>query len=152
MTGQQTISSAFPDGASSTAMFADKSAQCSVNAGSTLNSQSVWAWSNPNRFSTNGVNRAPFFAYGYRQNTAAGNWVSGPRPGGTQTGRVGYVVATNFGDKVKNPDCGVASSPHTGGIMVSFGDGSVRPVAPEVGFNIWFGILTPNGGEKLGDI
>jgi prepilin-type N-terminal cleavage/methylation domain-containing protein/prepilin-type processing-associated H-X9-DG protein len=52
-----------------------------------------------------------------------------------------------------NCGCGngnVAISPHTGGINVSMGDGSVRFVSQGVSPNTWWSALTPQGGEVLG--
>jgi prepilin-type N-terminal cleavage/methylation domain-containing protein/prepilin-type processing-associated H-X9-DG protein len=46
-------------------------------------------------------------------------------------------------------DRGVASSPHSGGINVGLGDGSVRFVSGSVDPNAWWFALTPAGGEVL---
>jgi prepilin-type N-terminal cleavage/methylation domain-containing protein/prepilin-type processing-associated H-X9-DG protein len=42
------------------------------------------------------------------------------------------------------------TSPHTGGINVGLGDGSVRFVSQSVSPNTWWWALTPAGGETLG--
>jgi prepilin-type N-terminal cleavage/methylation domain-containing protein len=42
------------------------------------------------------------------------------------------------------------SSPHTGGIMVGLGDGSVRFVASGISGVTWWAAMTPNQGETLG--
>jgi len=44
----------------------------------------------------------------------------------------------------------VAVSPHTGGINVGMGDGSVHLVSQSVNPNTWWAALTPSGGEVLG--
>jgi prepilin-type N-terminal cleavage/methylation domain-containing protein len=44
----------------------------------------------------------------------------------------------------------VATSPHTAGINVGLGDGSVRFVARSISGNTWWHALTPSGGEVLG--
>jgi prepilin-type N-terminal cleavage/methylation domain-containing protein len=44
-----------------------------------------------------------------------------------------------------------ASGPHTAGINVGLGDGSVRFVSNGVDPNMWWYALTPDGGETLGD-
>jgi prepilin-type N-terminal cleavage/methylation domain-containing protein/prepilin-type processing-associated H-X9-DG protein len=44
----------------------------------------------------------------------------------------------------------VATSPHTNGINVGLGDGSVRFVAQSINANTWWHALTPDGGEVLG--
>jgi prepilin-type N-terminal cleavage/methylation domain-containing protein len=43
-----------------------------------------------------------------------------------------------------------AQTPHTGGIHVALGDGSVRVVHPEVTFAAWHAAFTPDGGEPFG--
>jgi len=47
-------------------------------------------------------------------------------------------------------DGGKANSPHTAGINVGLGDGSVRFVSQGVSATTWWYALTPNGGEVLG--
>jgi prepilin-type N-terminal cleavage/methylation domain-containing protein len=52
-----------------------------------------------------------------------------------------------------NGGCGngnVGVSPHTGGIQVGMGDGSVRMVSTAVSSATWWYALTPAGGENLG--
>jgi prepilin-type processing-associated H-X9-DG protein len=44
-----------------------------------------------------------------------------------------------------------AVSPHTGGINVGMGDGSVRLVSYSVSSTTWFAACTPQGGEVLGN-
>jgi prepilin-type N-terminal cleavage/methylation domain-containing protein len=44
----------------------------------------------------------------------------------------------------------VATSPHTAGINVGLGDGSVRFVAQSISATTWWYALTPDGGEVLG--
>ncbi|HEV3440233.1 MAG TPA: DUF1559 domain-containing protein [Gemmata sp.] len=47
--------------------------------------------------------------------------------------------------------CGCrATSPHTGGINVAMGDGSVHTVSPSVSGTTWFAACTPNSGDILG--
>ncbi len=52
--------------------------------------------------------------------------------------------------KPANCDGGLASSPHTGGIVVGLGDGSARFVSNGVSPTTWWQALTPDGGEALG--
>jgi prepilin-type processing-associated H-X9-DG protein len=49
-----------------------------------------------------------------------------------------------------NCNGGIASSPHTGGINVGLGDGSVRFVSGSISTTTWWSALTPAGGEVLG--
>jgi prepilin-type N-terminal cleavage/methylation domain-containing protein/prepilin-type processing-associated H-X9-DG protein len=44
----------------------------------------------------------------------------------------------------------VATSPHTGGINVTLGDGSVRFVSQGLSGTTWWSAMTPSGGEVLG--
>ncbi len=43
-----------------------------------------------------------------------------------------------------------ATSPHTGGINVGMGDGSVRFVAQGISGTTWLAACTPNYGDLLG--
>jgi hypothetical protein len=45
---------------------------------------------------------------------------------------------------------GISSSPHTAGINVGLGDGSVRFVAQGISPTTWWYALTPNAGDLLG--
>jgi prepilin-type N-terminal cleavage/methylation domain-containing protein len=45
----------------------------------------------------------------------------------------------------------IAISPHTGGINVGLGDGSIRSVSSGVSPSTWWWALTPAGGEVLGN-
>jgi prepilin-type N-terminal cleavage/methylation domain-containing protein/prepilin-type processing-associated H-X9-DG protein len=169
----QNVSGAFADGASQTVLFADKQAQCSINSGTQANnSQNLWAWSAnvwpsatippPIFAQTDGINHAPFFAFGYRNpdpmTVAAGFiYLPVPTPAGTQQGAFQITnapaPATNytpykFVDKEKVANCGLASSPHTGGINICLADGSARSVAPEVSGEIWAALCTPSGGRN----
>ena len=49
-----------------------------------------------------------------------------------------------------NCDKRLASSPHTGGMNVGMGDGSVRFLPQGISPTTWFFALTPSGGEVLG--
>jgi prepilin-type N-terminal cleavage/methylation domain-containing protein/prepilin-type processing-associated H-X9-DG protein len=42
-----------------------------------------------------------------------------------------------------------ASSNHPGGVNVLFGDGSVRFIKSSVGYQAWYAIATPDGGETI---
>jgi prepilin-type processing-associated H-X9-DG protein len=173
LASEQNVSGAFADGASQTILFADKQAQCSINSGTLANnSHNLWAWSafvpvgqtppSPIFALTDGISHAPFFAFGYRNpdpaTVAAGIiYVPVPTPPGTQQGAFQITVApapaTNynlykFADKEKVANCGLASSPHTGGINICLADGSARSVAPEVDGAIWAALCTPSGGRN----
>jgi prepilin-type N-terminal cleavage/methylation domain-containing protein/prepilin-type processing-associated H-X9-DG protein len=174
LTSEQNVSGAFADGASQTMLFADKQAQCSINQGTAANnSHNLWAWSasfpvglappgSPVFAQTDGINHAPFFAVGMRNTDPATVgagiiYVPVPTPAGTQQGAFQLTnnpaPATNYNlykfmDKEKVANCGLASSPHTGGINICLADGSARSVAPEVDGAIWAALCTPSGGRN----
>jgi type II secretory pathway pseudopilin PulG len=51
----------------------------------------------------------------------------------------------------ENCDWGVAQTPHRGGMLIAMGDASVRTLSPAVDPTIYWGAVTPGGGEILGD-
>jgi len=126
--GAPHISTTFVDGTAYTIMFADKAAICSSGF-------NAWSWTNDGGVSYTNAN-VPAFAY--------------------------LVVGDNtkFNDKPAQgmAICNVASSPHTGGIVCCFGDGSVRPVPPEIqdccvaaNTNHWNALITPAGRDDTLD-
>jgi prepilin-type processing-associated H-X9-DG protein len=63
----------------------------------------------------------------------------------------GQLCANNYLTTGNSPVLsGLASSPHTGGINVGLGDGSVRFLAQGISGKTWWAALTPAGGEVLG--
>jgi hypothetical protein len=68
-------------------------------------------------------------------------WVQ-PRLGCAGGNRQGATWSCGDGNK--------GNSPHTGGIQVGLGDGSVRMVSPGVSTATWWFALTPNAGDILG--
>lgn len=48
-------------------------------------------------------------------------------------------------------DPSVPQTPHVSGMLIGMGNGSVRTVAPGVAPGVFWGAVTPNGGEVLGD-
>jgi prepilin-type N-terminal cleavage/methylation domain-containing protein len=48
-------------------------------------------------------------------------------------------------------DTGLPSTPHSAGILVGLADGSVRTVSRHVSETTFWGAVTPNGGEVLGN-
>ena len=45
----------------------------------------------------------------------------------------------------------VAQTPHTGGMLVAMFDGSVRTLGPGISSSVYWGLVTPAGGEILAD-
>jgi prepilin-type N-terminal cleavage/methylation domain-containing protein len=144
-TGSPNISSSFQDGASNTMLFAEKHAQCSINASSPINNGSnVWAYS-PNLGETA---HAPMFGFcpslgadafppNFPITTAQQAWPSG--------------FNSKFQDKPKPANCGVNGSTLTGGLNVCFGDGRVVTIAPEVALNTWWALATPSANDLPDD-
>ncbi|HTU16596.1 MAG TPA: DUF1559 domain-containing protein [Gemmataceae bacterium] len=61
----------------------------------------------------------------------------------------GPQITPQVSGGVGNCNGGLSSSPHTGGITVGLGDGSVRFVAQGISTTTWWFALTPAGGEVL---
>jgi hypothetical protein len=51
------------------------------------------------------------------------------------------------------PGCNVylAQTPHPGGMLVALADGSVRQLRPNIDPTVYWGAVTPAGGEVLAD-
>jgi prepilin-type N-terminal cleavage/methylation domain-containing protein/prepilin-type processing-associated H-X9-DG protein len=61
-----------------------------------------------------------------------------------------YCASSPNGGAANPASVGVAASPHTGGINVALGDGSVRFVPQGISGVTWWSAMTPAGGEVLG--
>jgi hypothetical protein len=48
-------------------------------------------------------------------------------------------------------DATIPQTPHVGGMLIGMMDGSVRTVSPSVAPTIFWGAVTPKGGEITGD-
>ena len=74
----------------------------------------------------------------------------GPSPGnnGISIGVCGNTTQTATGSLQGGGN--KANSPHSGGIMVGLGDGSVRFVATGVSMPTWYAAITPANGDQLG--
>jgi prepilin-type N-terminal cleavage/methylation domain-containing protein len=128
---------AFAHGSSSTIVFADKYAQCLKNASAAGPSANVWAWAfTDTTFATTFLDWCP--AFGYL-----------PAEGGVSPYQLGYALNLSlFQDKPQTANCGLASSPHTGGLVVGLGDGSQRVIAPEIDTFVWGALL--DAGNSVG--
>jgi prepilin-type N-terminal cleavage/methylation domain-containing protein len=64
-------------------------------------------------------------------------------------GTAGLIVVHTLGDRAPPGWCDptLAQTPHVGGMLVAMGDGSVRTIAPSVAEGIYWGAVTPAGGE-----
>src|SRR5262249_46753953 len=63
---------------------------------------------------------------------------------------VGPLCMFQIGVPSGQTNCFLPSSPHTGGINVALGDGSVRFVTQGISATTWAYAMTPSGGEVLG--
>jgi prepilin-type N-terminal cleavage/methylation domain-containing protein len=136
------ISTSFVHGTSSTIVITDKYAQCNSTAGLTPaasltpNSGNLWIW-----------NRT---AYPITSTPPVANMDYAPAigfPATSGTKATVWPLDTRFLDKPLVADCGLASSPHTGGIIAGLGDGSTRPIAPEISPATWGALL--NAGSTV---
>ena len=121
------ISASFPDGTSNTIAFAEKVMRCQDPGSS--------PWDGPGTFS-------PLWGHGdwnYDWMPAFQTWVnSGP--------------GAMFQIQPLPNQCNrsLASTPHTGGMVVGLADGSVRTVAGGISGSTWWAACTPAAGDVLG--
>jgi hypothetical protein len=124
--GSARIPATFVDGTSNTIIFAEKVARCNDP--------------NSNPYGPGGT-FSPLWGHGrwdYRWMPAFQTWISnGP-------GAMFQVTPTT------NCHIFLASSPHTAGMNVGLGDGSVRFLSQGISGNTWWFACTPAGGETLG--
>jgi prepilin-type N-terminal cleavage/methylation domain-containing protein len=118
------------DGLSNTIFFAERYTGC--------NAVASWEWSNVPQTSI------PAFA------------VPGWRPSASSTvsdavGPQSKFVVQPPGPWVLNRNCNmrIAQSPHSGGMNVGVGDGSVRFLSAGIDPNVWWAMCTANGGEVI---
>jgi len=153
--GAPNISTTFQDGTAYTIMFADQLAQCGINNDTGTgnpDSAHVWAWgatpapASGTQYPVLGSDTAPMFAYGPAD---ASSQYGALGASNAQKGLVG--LSSQHQDKPVVPNCGRASSSHTAAIVCGFGDGSVRPIPPEIQVNFWWALLTPAQSDDPGD-
>lgn len=63
----------------------------------------------------------------------------------------GSEPGVTFQSRPSLQDCKpyLAQTPHEGGMLIGLGDGSVRTISPSVSPQIYWGAVTPAGGEVL---
>jgi prepilin-type N-terminal cleavage/methylation domain-containing protein/prepilin-type processing-associated H-X9-DG protein len=134
MQGSARIPGSFADGASNTLLFAEKHRRCG-------NYGSLWGHGSWN------VPWMALFAYGSRDGLH--NYSSNSDPAGS----VGIGSKFQVRPEPWNTACDPsrAASPHSGGINVGLGDGSVRFASAALSPDVWWHLCTPAGGEVLGD-
>jgi prepilin-type N-terminal cleavage/methylation domain-containing protein len=122
------LARSFPDGTSTTILFAEKYARC--DRGNQFGG-SIWGFNNLGE---------PYVAPAVF-NSAAGNVAI--------TGK--FLVQPNpYMGSSSQCDYALPATPHTGAIMVCLADASVRAVSAGVSVQTWLAASTPAGGEVLG--
>jgi prepilin-type N-terminal cleavage/methylation domain-containing protein len=132
--GSSRIPVSFPDGTSSTILFAERLAVCISNSQG-LARACLWDfWETPGiLFGGAGHDYFPYFALP----TINGN-------------PLGPVSLFQVQPKQGNCDPSRASTAHTGGMLVVLADGSVRTLSSGMSGTTWWAACTPAGGEVLG--
>jgi len=128
------------DGTSNTIFYAEKLAHCSNTA---LDGGNLWGYCVvKNVVSLPPPMDVPLgpFTTGFSIPGYFGN----PNANGTQSKFQVQPVPGNC-------DPTRASTAHTGGMLACLGDGSVRRLAPTMSDEVWWALLTPRGGEVVGD-
>jgi len=130
----------FPDGASQTILFTEKYGNCV--GGASANAGSLWGDGNTNQ--NNGV-----------ANTVAPVGYSTYEPAFAIYSSSAYTSVTFQVQPISASGTGTCdyhlpSSPHTSGINVLLGDGSVKFVSRGVSPTTWWAAITPAGGDNLG--
>lgn len=149
-TRDQGLANVAPDGLSNTVFFAERYAYCTKSARFW---DSSYAGSRPT-FADGG----PVIPVGPGSGDVypvAGAVTRPSRPGATfQVAPPLYqITPANFDDPIPPGVCDdtIPQTPHRGGMLVALGDGSVRTVHPGVAPELFWGAVTPDGGEVLGD-
>ena len=140
------LDASFPDGLSQTIWFAERYAQCRDTQSDYTNfiyGRATFADGGP---LLNGNNNGHVYPIteGFPPMTRPS------RPGAT------FQVRPRVGDPdvprlPEDCDYTLPQTPHLSGMLLGFGDGSVRSVAPAVRPEVFWALVTPAGGEVVGD-
>jgi prepilin-type N-terminal cleavage/methylation domain-containing protein len=143
------LSASFSDGLSQTIWFAERYAQCGRLGSDYTNfiyNRATFADGGP---ILNGDNQHVYPV------TSGFPPVARPSRAGAT-----FQVRPRAGDPNPDPyaqrqpdDCDstIPQTPHTSGMLLALGDGSVRSVAPSVRPSVFWALVTPAGGEVVGD-
>jgi prepilin-type N-terminal cleavage/methylation domain-containing protein/prepilin-type processing-associated H-X9-DG protein len=149
--GQASIARTFQDGTSNTILFTEKygqcEAKCSLGGGASV-SGSAWGRAvfppGPYNANTLGSSFGPYFAFANRMEVGPNfTFQVQPTPFTNPNASCG-------GNSTAVCDYRRPSSPHSGGINVGLGDGSVRFVSASISGTTWWAAVTPAGGEVMG--
>ncbi len=164
--GYPNLNNSFPDGLSNTISFSEKyfktlenlsprpggSSHPMINSYSRMESNfdetSLIPGSLNFPYVVGGARRAGFADRGYRDDvypvTTYANGAPVTRPS---------VAGKTFQVRPKLDEAwsGIPQTPFSAGLLVAMFDGSVRTVSPTVDPSVFWGAVTPNGGEVLGD-
>jgi len=141
--GYSNFPASIPDGTSNTILFTETYA-----GGTYQNSdQSLWWW-DYNSFQTPGSSNGDCGGLGYFG--TAFTPLNKPTPDYCANNLIQWSWYTPQNNGHASVCMCRAVTPHTGGINVAMGDGSVRLVSTSVSGNTWFAACTPSGGEVLG--
>lgn len=145
------LPASFPDGTSQTLLFAERYGLCETTEpdGSVTQYAIPWLAERPAEPNVLGGSRRATFADGgggrpYAMGRDAYPVVSGQPP--TTAGSVPgltFQVAPPF----RECDIRLAQTPHRAGMLAATADGAVRTLAPNVTPAVYWGLVTPDGGE-----
>jgi prepilin-type N-terminal cleavage/methylation domain-containing protein len=146
--GAATLTGTISDGTSNTILFAEKYARCDGVTGSPRGTWWMRGVFNASQ-GPPGANRQDSYPgdrlsaiFGGGRGIDGRTWATGPAS-------KFQVQPRNFMSTSGTCDYSIASSPHSSGINVGLGDGSVRHVSASIDANLWWFALTPAGGEVL---
>jgi Tfp pilus assembly protein PilE len=136
----------FKDGTSTTILFAEHYSKCQ----STPHQSTIFLWQIISVIPVNAFHRATFAdggvpGYITQEDVYPVTAGTPPTTTGSKPGKTFQAAPNPFGEC----DPTVAQTPHSSGMLIAFADGSVGVVAPNVSPAVYWGMVTPAGGEVL---
>lgn len=145
--GDRRLPSSIPDGTSSTIALAERYFNCLTNTFEYTSLFGPWPGATPEEAAIQRV--------GDRRSTFADPWwgdvvpVPGAVPGTTRASVPGMTFQLR--PRPAEADPHVLQTPHAGGLPVAFFDGSVRTISSGIAESVFWALVTPDGGEVIGD-